>query len=367
MKGELEHMESFELANLALQSVCPNNRILTDDKGLPSVMVKISKMTYAQLGIGDSDRVHPAFLVNGREVEAIYVSKYGNTIRDGNACSLPGVNPTGKIAYYDAMKACTDKGKGWHLMTKAEFALIAQWCAKEGFLPMGNNLDGRDYRETSIKAIPAQDGHTAAGTGPLTWYHDKTLGGIADLNGNTSNWMGGIRLYYGELQLLPDNDAADAANCQSPESDKWRAVDGTTGAYIVPDGKGTTPNSLKLDFNDRFAKKTCTCGWRWVTGEAPNKVDKKRGDAYSNTHCDETVCPAARELLQGLGLLPVEFNPNTYEHCKFWANNGGKDLRCHCGGSYHDHIDAGVFFVRMCDDPDHGTAGIGLRCAYVEL
>ena len=179
--------------------------------------------------------------------------------------------------------------------------------------------------------------------------------------------MGGIRLYYGELQLLPDNDAADAANCQSPESDKWRAVDGTTGAYIVPDGKGTTPNSLKLDFNDRFAKKTCTCGWRWVTGEAPNKVDKKRGDAYSNTHCDETVCPAARELLQGLGLLPVEFNPNTYEHCKFWANNGGKDLRCHCGGSYHDHIDAGVFFVRMCDDPDHGTAGIGLRCAYVEL
>ena len=69
----------------------------------------------------------------------------------------------------------------------------------------------------------------------------------------------------------------------------------------------------------------------------------------------------------GLGLLPVEFNPNTYEHCKFWANNGGKDLRCHCGGSYHDHIDAGVFFVRMCDDPDHGTAGIGLRCAYVEL
>ena len=136
-------MESFELANLALQSVCPNNQILTDDKGLPSVMVKIPKMTYAQLGIGDSDRVHPAFLVNGREVEAIYVSKYGNTIRDGNACSLPGVNPTGKIAYYDAMKACTDKGKGWHLMTKAEFALIAQWCAKEGFLPMGNNLDGR--------------------------------------------------------------------------------------------------------------------------------------------------------------------------------------------------------------------------------
>ena len=360
-------MNDYTMANLALQAACPNNCILVDEKGVPSVMVKIPKMTYKQLGINGSDAVHPAFIVNGKEVEAIYVSKFGNSMVDGCAASLPGVDPTAKIPYYDAMAACTNKGKGWHLMTKAEFALIAQWCAKNGFLPYGNNLDGKDYREDLYKAIPAADGHTATGTGPVTWYHDKTLGGIADLNGNTSNWMGGIRLFYGELQLLPNNDAADTSHCQGPDSEAWMCLDGTTGEFIKPDGNATTPNSLKLDFNDRYAKKTCTCGWRWITGEiAPNKVDKKRGDAYSNTHCDETVCDAAKEYLKALGLLPVEFNPNTYEHCKFWANNGGKDLRCHCGGSYHDHIDAGVFFVRMCDDPDHGTAGIGMRCAYIE-
>lgn len=355
-------------ANLALQATYPTNCIMTDEKGVPSVMVKIPKMTLKQLGICDSDAVHPAFIVNGKEVSAFYVSKYGNTIIDGNAASMPGVDPTAKIPYYTAMKACTDKGKGWHMMTKAEFAVIGQWCTLNGFLPMGNNLDGKDYRETFYTAIPAKDGHTETGTGPNTWYHNKDYSGIADLNGNTSAWMGGIRLFQGELQVIPDNNAADRELDQGPDSDAWMAIDGTTGEFIKPDGNATTPNSLKLDFNDRYAKKTCTCGWRWITDEvAPNKLNKKRGDAYANTHCGDTVCAKAKEYLMAMGLLPVEFNPNTYEHCKFWANNGGADLRCHCGGSYHDHIDAGVFFVRMCDDPDHGTAGIGMRACYIEF
>lgn len=358
----------YEAANLLLKTACPNNEILVDEKGNPSVMVKIPKMTFRQAGISDSDAVLPAFIVNGKEVEAIYVSKYSNIVGDdGCAQSLPGVDPKGKIKYYDAVAACEAKGKGWHLMTKAEFALIAQICAQNGFLPWGNNLDGKDYREELCRAVPAKDGHTETGSGPLTWYHDKTYAGIADLNGNTSCWMGGIRLFYGELQILPDNDAADTSHSLAPDSADWRAIDGTTGELIVPDGNGTTPNSLKLDFNDRFAKKTCTCGWRWTAGEAANKVDKKRGDIFADTHTDETVCDKAKELLKGVGLLPVSSNPNTYEQCKFWANNGGGDLRVHCGGSYHDYYDSGVFFVRMCDDPDHGTMGIGFRACYVEL
>ena len=43
--------ENFDLSNLALQAVCPGNELIYDDKGLPSVMVKIPKMTYADLGI----------------------------------------------------------------------------------------------------------------------------------------------------------------------------------------------------------------------------------------------------------------------------------------------------------------------------
>ena len=71
-------MANYDLSSLALQSVCPNNEMLFDDKGLPSVMVKIPKMTLAELGIGTSTAVHPAFVVNGQEVDAIYISKYQN-------------------------------------------------------------------------------------------------------------------------------------------------------------------------------------------------------------------------------------------------------------------------------------------------
>ncbi|MCD8004840.1 MAG: hypothetical protein LUE91_04240, partial [Oscillospiraceae bacterium] len=190
--------QDYTMANLVLQSVYPNNCILVDEKGVPSVMVKIPKVTLADLGIADSDTVHPAFLVNGKEVDAIYLSKYSNTIIDGCAASMPAVDPAASIRIDAAMEACSSKGKGWHLMTRMEYALIAQICARNGFLPWGNNLHGRDYRETLCTAIASNDtGHRATGTGPLTWYHDRTYAGIADLNGNTSVWVGGVRLYYG--------------------------------------------------------------------------------------------------------------------------------------------------------------------------
>ena len=74
---------NFDLSNLALKAVCPNNEILYDDKGLPSIMVKIPKMTYAELGLGDSTATHPAFIVNGIEIPEIYISKYQNIVQNG--------------------------------------------------------------------------------------------------------------------------------------------------------------------------------------------------------------------------------------------------------------------------------------------
>ena len=58
---------NFDLSNLALQAVCPGNEILYDDKGMPSIMVKIPKQTYAQLGMGASDAIHPASLLMAKK------------------------------------------------------------------------------------------------------------------------------------------------------------------------------------------------------------------------------------------------------------------------------------------------------------
>lgn len=81
---------NFDLANLALQCVLPGNELLFDDKGMPSVMVKIPKMTYAELGLGSSTATFPAFIINGVEKDFIWISKYQNIVQNGRAYSLPG-------------------------------------------------------------------------------------------------------------------------------------------------------------------------------------------------------------------------------------------------------------------------------------
>lgn len=356
--------EQLKYMNILLQTACPNNVVLEDEQGQLSVMVKVPKMSYAQLGLGSSDEIHPAFVVNGKEVDCIYVSKYGNVIENGVACSLPGVDPMSKIGIYDSVEACKAKGKGWHLMTQAEFSAIALWCVKEGFLPRGNNMEGRDFRESGVYAHTYENGHTATGSGPMSWYHNGNYTGIADLNGNTSNWMGGIRFVCGELQLIPDNNAADNSVSQLGDSESWRAIDGTTGEFIKPNGKGDTPNSLKLDLITDTNK---TCGWCWVTGEITNMVNNTRNDEFSNMKCAPDVCENAKLLLQAYGMLPHTINPMDYEHEKLHCRNTGEDMRVHRGGSFHDHVDSGLFFIRACDKQDHATAGIGLRCCYVDI
>ena len=86
------------------------------------------------------------------------------------------------------------------------------------------------------------------GTGPVSWSHDGTLEGIWDLNGNIWEWMGGLRTVKGEVQVLANNNAADLDHSQSASSAQWKAIDATTGEYITPDGKGTTANSIKMDW-----------------------------------------------------------------------------------------------------------------------
>ena len=86
-------MANFDLAAMALKAVCPTNDILYDDKGLPSVMVKIPKFKISQVIPGGADSVHPAFIVNGQEVDAIYISKYQNIVNNNRAYSLPECLP----------------------------------------------------------------------------------------------------------------------------------------------------------------------------------------------------------------------------------------------------------------------------------
>jgi len=142
-------MADFNLTNLALKVLTPTNTILMDDKGLPSVMVRIPKFKISDVIVGGSDSTHPAFIVNGQEVDAIYISKYQNVVYDGRAYSLPLEDPKASINFETALSACTAKGRGWHLMTRAEWAAIALWCRKNNLMPKGNNNYGKDSAESA--------------------------------------------------------------------------------------------------------------------------------------------------------------------------------------------------------------------------
>ena len=358
-------MANFDLSNLALSAVCPGNEILYDDKGMPSIMVKIPKQTYKQLGLGESEAVHPAFIVNGQEVDAIWISKYQNIVQNGRAYSLPGQDPHVNVTFDTARGYCEAKGEGWHLMTRAEWALLALWCKNNGHLPWGNNNYGKDSRETNYKAIPTYiDGEgricrVATGTGPLTWSHDNSTSGIWDLNGNVYEWIGGMRLVYGELQILVNNNAADSKHSQSPTSSEWVAIDGTTGEPLMPNGEGTTPNSLKLDYVSN--------AWKWITGTISSQVDDYRSSTFEAVTVDASVGENAISLLQALALYKHDETPGAYEGDTLYANNGAEERLFICGGHWSSGANAGVFFLNGRNSRTATSIDRGFRSAYVKL
>ncbi len=360
---------NFDLSALAIKAVCPNNEIIYDNLGMPSIMVKIPKMTYAQLGMGTSTAVHPAFIVNDKEIDAIYISKYQNTVRDNRAYSLPGVEPRTNITFDEAQRACEAKGEGWHLMTRMEWGMIVRWCQQNGVLPLGNNSYGKHQNETVYKAVPATkaDGKinkTAAGTGPLTWYHDQTPSGIADLCGNVWEWTGGIRTVYGEIQILENNNGADAANSQGENSTEWRAIRATDGELITPDETipGMTLNSVKMNYNIGKTLTYCT-----TEDTSATVGDSGIGPVvkFSEIQCSSELGDRAKLVLQSLGMLMYGADDLFASQRVFWTNSSKE--RMVCSGAAWNGTGFGIASFGADYKRNGGLKGTGFRAVYCEL
>ncbi|MFR7841138.1 MAG: hypothetical protein ACLU2Y_13100 [Blautia massiliensis (ex Durand et al. 2017)] len=64
--------------------------VLYDDKGYPSIMNIIPKLSYKDVGLSDSTKALPAFMVDDAEKPEIFVGTFMAMVHDGRACSLPG-------------------------------------------------------------------------------------------------------------------------------------------------------------------------------------------------------------------------------------------------------------------------------------
>ena len=359
-------MANFDLTNLAVKMICPNNVVKTDDTDLPSVLVYIPKFKNSDVLTGGNDSTHPAFIVNGVEIPGFYYGKYQAKVYNSVAYSLPGEDPTASINFDTARARCEAKGAGWHLSTNAEWAAIALWCKKNGFLPYGNNNYGKDSRESNYKAVPSyyesgKIARVATGTGPISWSHDKTMAGIWDLNGNVWEWQGGIRLVWGELQILANNDAADPDNPQNATSTCWKAINAADGALVDPESKTTDSSAhvsgktVKLDYVNNK--------WTYSTS-ITNAKDESRSCAFYQVAADSSIGDAAKVMLRALALLPdSDVTTDVYEGDYMWWNNGVAE-RCVFRGRYWGHgAYAGVFYLNGNNSRSNVNTNIGFRAA----
>jgi hypothetical protein len=367
-------MPNFDDLKLTVEALSGGkNTVLLDDLGMPSIMVKIPKFKISDVITGGPDTTHPAFIVNGVEKDAIYISKYQNIVMNGRAYSLPHKDPAVYTNFDQAKSYCEAKGLGWHLMTNAEWAAIALWCKKNGFMPRGNNNYGADTSAAHEKGVmtwmydATRIGRVATGSGPASWAHDNTNDGIFDMNGNVWEWVGGLRLKNGEIQIIPNNDAAQAIN-QSDTSTYWKAMlqDGSLvdlGTANTLKIDNTTAGSSAQDGNDVGGDPILN-----TTRDNPMYTGGDVNDNYRYSACSFETFAAksgvtAPTLLKALGLFPIDAS---HGGDVLYVRNYGERLPLR-GGNFTSGGSAGVFALDLHYVRTTSFNTVGFRSAFVNL
>lgn len=121
-----------------MNAVDHNNVVIFDDRGIPSIMCRFVRPK-------DTEEIPAVFKIGDKVADAIYISKYPNTVIDGRAYSMPMADPTVNITFDEAVQACRCKGLGWHLMTAVEYEYLLNQSREKGTMPHGNTDWGKDY------------------------------------------------------------------------------------------------------------------------------------------------------------------------------------------------------------------------------
>lgn len=299
------------------------NEIIFDSRGIPDIMVVFAP---DELGL-------PAE-IKGKAVKEYAISKYPNTLIGGVPYSMPYQQPAVNINHDEAIRLCESKGPGWHLLTNDEWAALAHQSRKNGTLPRGNTDCGKSHSHPEETGTTYKDNSgsskTLTGSGPVTWNHDHTAEGVADMCGNIWEHVGGIRFMDGQVQVIPGNGAAAGVD-QSKDSKEWTplySADGDTIYYNVEDGE------IKLQ---------------------PVSPDRKD---YDGVRFTELTAPAldVPEKLNELGLYPADGYEGTDY---FWLDTDGERIVFRGGDWYHG-ANAGVF----CFNGYYSRASVGWHVGF---
>jgi Uncharacterized conserved protein len=248
-------------------------------------------------------------------------------------------------------------------MTNAEWAAIALWCKKQAFWPRGNNSYGKDVGVPSEKGIPSYYydssgtkyiGRVLTGSGSLAWAHDGSPFGIYDLNGNVWEWVSGLRLNNGEIQVIPDNNAADNTVSHAVDSTAWKAIL-QDGSLVAPGTTGT----LKYDSTGADNGTSADVGHILVNTTIVNSLPNSYAfNAFETTAAQTGV--TVPDLLKYLGLFPVD---SAHGGDGLWMRNAGERLPVRSGG-WNSGASAGVFALSLAYPRSDMSAYFGFRAAF---
>lgn len=344
--------------------------VLYTEKGQPSYMNVIPLMTNDSLGVGGSDP-HCAFIVSGRECKEFFYGSYPGVVRGGELLSLPDVAPGDEMNFECANHAARSCGPGWHLSTNAERAALMLWCRRQGVLVQGNTDAGRSIAVASEQGCRVDGGSlgdaqgnpaTLTGSGPLSWRHDHTRWGIADLCGNLWEWQAGLRLVDGEIQIIQDNDAVHAD--LSRASAAWSALRLSDGEAVAPGSHGSAKFDAPID---------CT------EGNAGTPILRARILHHSGPVADDTNHPGLVDApfkcirpeagsqvparLHALGLMAMTSQEGS---AQVYLRNYGERLFM-SGGAWYSGHDAGLDALCLSHPRTHASSTVGARPAFISL
>lgn len=347
-------MANFDDLQGAVAQFGAGNKVIYDDIGMPSIMVGVPKMTYADIITGGTSEVLPFFIVDGEEKNTIYVSKFPNIVENERAYSLAMKLPRNYITFDQSVAACKKKGNGWHLNQTGIFAVLNLLSQKMGTVPHGNTNYGKDYYHAYEHGILPQGetDRTLTGSGEPTWYHNHDTSGIADLCGNVWEWTGGLRLVDGEIQIIPYGNCMKHDCDMSAESTLWKAIK-PDGTLVDPGTAGT----LKID------QVSATSGLRInTTVQYPTSGDTYRNIAFKTLAAASGV--NIPKLLIALGIFPEE--SATYGNDQIWARVHGERLPIR-GSAFSNASNSGPSALNLNGVRSASVDNVGFRSAFCEL
>ena len=237
----------------------------------------------------------------------------------------------------EARRFCEAKGEGWHLLTAAEWAALALISLKNGTQPHGNTNAGCYHADKNEEGIKIDgSGMTLTGSGPVTWTHTHTAEGVHDLTGNQFEWIGGLRYLNGEIQIIPDNDAAGGAD-QSAKSSAWAPVlsEGKPVKFKICDGH------IALTTEDDVAGDWDGCSFKDLVAE-----------------CE------VPELLKQLAIFPDDVSQIGDDF--FWVDTSDERL-VYRGGYWYGGGSAGVVYADGHYPRSAYNPAVGFRPAFVRF